>query len=274
METYKGRDLPIRVLSLGAGVQSTVVLLMSIFGELPPLDCAIFADTQWEPRAVYEHLEWLKKIAFEHSLPIHIVSAGSIRESLLKSVKLSGGRFVVAPMFTFHNGKKGVLRRQCTREVKIQPLTNFVRREVLGVAFNKWAPRQILIERWMGISTDEIMRAKESRDKFSINKYPLIEKNMNRQDCIDWFEKKFPGRKLPRSACIGCPYHSDKEWLSLTKEEFADAVEIDKAIRVREGMIGESFLHRSRQPLDKVDFKGNEKPVDNWNNECEGMCGV
>lgn len=32
------------ILSLGAGVQSTTVLLMSCLGELPPLDCAIFND--------------------------------------------------------------------------------------------------------------------------------------------------------------------------------------------------------------------------------------
>lgn len=40
----------LKVLSLGAGVQSTTVLLMSWAGELPPLDCAIFADTGWEPQ--------------------------------------------------------------------------------------------------------------------------------------------------------------------------------------------------------------------------------
>ena len=39
----------LRILSLGAGVQSSVVLLMSIKGILPRLDAAIFADTQWEP---------------------------------------------------------------------------------------------------------------------------------------------------------------------------------------------------------------------------------
>ena len=51
----------IKVLSLGAGVRSSTVLLMSYHGELPLLDAAIFADTQWEPKAVYEHLEWLKQ---------------------------------------------------------------------------------------------------------------------------------------------------------------------------------------------------------------------
>ena len=47
----------LRLLSLGAGVQSTTLLLMSLCGELPKLDAAIFADTGWEPARVYEHLE-------------------------------------------------------------------------------------------------------------------------------------------------------------------------------------------------------------------------
>ena len=47
----------ISVLSFGAGVQSTTLLMMSLAGELPPLDAVVFADTGWEPRAVYAHLE-------------------------------------------------------------------------------------------------------------------------------------------------------------------------------------------------------------------------
>ena len=68
----------IRVLSLGAGVQSTAVLLMSCRGILPKLDHAIFADTQWEPSEVYEHLEWLTAEAAKYGIPVHIVTAGKI----------------------------------------------------------------------------------------------------------------------------------------------------------------------------------------------------
>ena len=51
---------PLRVLSLGAGVQSTAVLLMMIEGQLPKADAVIFADTGWEPIAVYDHLKKLE----------------------------------------------------------------------------------------------------------------------------------------------------------------------------------------------------------------------
>lgn len=51
---------PLRVISLGAGVQSTTMALMAAHGEIGPMpDAAIFADTGDEPEAVYAHLRWL-----------------------------------------------------------------------------------------------------------------------------------------------------------------------------------------------------------------------
>ena len=67
-------DSVINILSLGAGVQSSTLLLMSLYGEIPPLDYVIFADTGWEPTAVYKHLEKLKKICYEAKLPLITVS--------------------------------------------------------------------------------------------------------------------------------------------------------------------------------------------------------
>lgn len=51
----------IRILSLGAGVQSSALALMAKHGEISgdmPV-AAIFADTKAEPRRVYEWLNWL-----------------------------------------------------------------------------------------------------------------------------------------------------------------------------------------------------------------------
>ena len=51
-------------------------------GLVPKVDCAIFADTQSEPRAVYDWLSWLKK---QLSFPVHIVTVGNLTKNLLKS---------------------------------------------------------------------------------------------------------------------------------------------------------------------------------------------
>ena len=65
----------IRILSLGAGVQSSTMALMAEEGEfgVKP-DAAIFADTGWEPTPVIEHLEWLKT---QVSYPVYTVCKGT-----------------------------------------------------------------------------------------------------------------------------------------------------------------------------------------------------
>ena len=72
----------LRALSLGAGVQPTTLDLMAAHGAVGPMpDCAIFADTGWEPRAVYEHLDWLMS---PNVLPfsVFIVGLGNMRDNL------------------------------------------------------------------------------------------------------------------------------------------------------------------------------------------------
>ena len=74
----------IRIISLGAGVQSTVLALMASKGEIGPMpDCAIFADTGYEPQGVYDHLEWLIK---ELPFPTYIVARGNIKKDIEKGV--------------------------------------------------------------------------------------------------------------------------------------------------------------------------------------------
>lgn len=55
--TYK-----LRILSLGAGVQSSTLMLMAEKGEIEPFSCAIFADTGWESKGTYLWLEYLRSI--------------------------------------------------------------------------------------------------------------------------------------------------------------------------------------------------------------------
>ena len=44
----------LRILSLGAGVQSSTLLMKIYNNEIKPVDAAIFADTGNEPQEVYE----------------------------------------------------------------------------------------------------------------------------------------------------------------------------------------------------------------------------
>ena len=271
----------IHVISLGAGVQSSTMALMAAWGEIKPMpDCAIFADTRWEPLHVYK---WLSYLEAQLPFPVYRVSAGDLRKDQITARvrgydKEAGERWASLPYFTKADGNatEGMVRRQCTAEYKIEPIENFIRRELLGLKPRQHAPREPVIVQWRGISADEAQRMKPSREPWMTVRYPLaMEAGMNRGDCLMWMERHgYPRPK--RSACIGCPFHSDHEWIELRDErpdEWQDAVEFDRAIRKSGGMRGETFLHRSCKPLDHVEFRA-DRQSNLWGNECEGMCGV
>jgi len=275
-DNLKGRKRKLVIISLGAGVQSSTMALKAACGEFPRPDCAIFADTGYEPKSVYNYLDYLKDIL---PYPVHIVRKGNIKDDMLNSID-NGTRFPTAPFFTKNadTGKKGMLRRQCTNDYKIQPIRKKIR-ELCNVGYRKHFPKDQYVEQWIGISTDEVMRMKPARDKYIHNRHPLIEAKLSRQDCINWLKEK--KLLLPeKSACIVCPYHNDAYWHFMKTErveEFADAVEFDKKIRTGSRKIrDELFLHRSCKPLDQVEFKKEDKSkqIDMFNDECEGMCGV
>lgn len=270
METLK--KIRLRVLSLGAGVQSTTLALLAAHGEIEPLpDCAIFADTGWEPKAVYEHLAWLRGGVLP--FPVHVVSAGDLRSDVLSRSNSTGGRYAAVPWHIRDrsSGDKTIGRRQCTKEYKLVPIKRKVRALLDGKT-----PKHGC-EMWIGISTDEVMRIKPSQIGYILNRWPLIERRMNRNDCLRWLERNhYP--TPPKSACIGCPLHDNVRWRELKKrpDEWRDALEIDKAIRDQSGFRGQQFMHHSGVPLDQVDLSTAEDhgQLNLFNNECEGMCGV
>lgn len=266
---------PIRVLSLGAGVQSTALALMALDGHLPLVDCAIFADTGWEPAGVYRHLERLTVEMEKHGVEVHIVSNGNIRADALAE----GHQFASMPLHMKGDKGNGIGRRQCTSEYKLTPIKRKVR-EILGAkvdgTLSNGAPRvrrvpgrpgSRFVEMWVGISTDEIERQKPADVSYIHRVDPLIDiLDMDRQACIAYLEERWPW-PVERSACIGCPYHTNVEWRRLRDEapaEFADAVEFDVELRAKPlgGFKSEAYLHSDRVPLaeanlDKVTRREN-----------------
>ena len=253
------------ILSLGAGVQSSTLALMAAKGEIGPMpDAAIFADTGWEPRKVHEYLDWL-----ETQLPFPVYRVMH-KNGLL--VDLMGeGRYAAVPFFTADGG---LGRRQCTAEYKLKPIRRKMR-ELLGYEPRKRIPADSATC-WIGISLDEAIRMKPSWDKWITNRWPLIELNMTRWHCLEWMDKNgYP--MPPKSSCLGCPFHSDKHWAEMKcgdPEEWEQTVEMDKRIRTRAKGMRQQFMHRSRRPLDEVDFSVITNQIDMFGNECEGMCGV
>lgn len=271
---------PIHVISLGAGVQSSTMALMAAAGEITPMPkCAIFADTQAEPKSVYIWLDWLEK---QLPFPVHRVTAGNLANKTTEVRKSKSGKtylrslipaFVARPDGT----PGGLLGRRCTSDFKIVPLTQELRR-ILGL--KQVRSSEPLVFQWIGISLDESLRMKDSRDKWIKHVWPLIDKGMTRKHCLEWMEKMgFP--KPPRSACIFCPFHSDEEWSRLTEQELSEVIAFEKRLQTAasqdEVIRGKPFLHSSCNPIGEVNFT-SKRPgyaqLSLFNNECEGMCGV
>ena len=110
------------VISLGGGVQSSVIALMASQGAFDAIpDCAIFADTHWEPPSLYTHLDWP---AGRLGFPVYVVDNGrSLREDVKTLTNHSGNHsFVDLPLYLKgRNGHgDGIGRRQCTEHYKIR----------------------------------------------------------------------------------------------------------------------------------------------------------
>lgn len=245
-------------------------------------DCAIFADTQGEPQAVYDHLAWLRS-ADVLPFPVHVVSKGPLWEAAttVKSRKDGKASYISTgiPVHLTDGISRGIGMRQCTRDFKISPIITKVR-DLLGRRSIRASEGEI-VEMWIGISTDEAVRMKPSRQPWIRTRWPLIEKRMSRFDCLNWMTKRgYP--TPPKSSCTFCPYHDDAAWLRLTPSEFEDAVakerEIQEAYAKASKMRSVPYFHASRVPLSEVVFDADNRKqagqLDLFNNECEGMCGV
>lgn len=265
----------IHVVSLGAGVQSSTMLLMLARGDLdyPKPDLAIFADTGWEPPSVYRHLEWLESEVSKYGVKVVRTSRGNIRDDMINRAEKGSYAYTI-PLYTLdtETGKKGILRRQCTYHYKVAQVRRELRRQL---GYGQRGRIKESIKMYLGISIDEAHRMKNSPVKYIEHVYPLIDNEISRTDCLKWMADN--GYPLPpKSSCIGCPYHNDRMWLDMKlndPESWQDAVDFDRRIRKMTHIRDNCYLHPSRVPLDEVIFNENDDS-EHFGNECEGMCGI
>jgi hypothetical protein len=272
------------IISLGAGVQSSTMALMASRGEILPMPvCAIFADTQAEPKSVYRWLDWLEK---QLPFPVHRITKGNLTEALLNPRQRRDGKGVWLdvniPAYTRHKQDEslGITPRECTYKYKVEILD----RECRRVGKIKKGQKTVGVIMWMGISLDEVHRMKTPRHPWHALRYPLVDLRMRRGDCLAWMRRnQYP--EPPRSACVYCPYRSNAQWRKMRDEEpaeFAEAVRVDKEFRrIKRQVFGSNsvpFLHNSRVPLDEVDFSTDvdrgQMELEGFGNDCTGMCGV
>jgi hypothetical protein len=238
---------PLKILSLGWGVQSWTLAAMAALDEIPRPDYAVHADTTHEMQGTYSHAAkwtpWLE----EHGVPVVTVQAANANVVVYRSTAS-----VMIPAVTVENQtlEKGVAKLQCTKEWKIAPLRRFAR-SIIG----KTSPD--CVEMWMGISLDEWQRMRDSGTQYIKNVYPLVDQRLSRSYCVAWLEEH--GLDIPpKSACTFCPYHNKDYWKKMKRaggSDWDEAVAVDEVIRDKgkgSGKDFQLFIHSSGLPLEEA----------------------
>ena len=114
-----------KIISLGLGIQSTAMYLMSSLGEIDRADYAIFADPGAELPDTYELWDELSKWQKKNNGIKLVKKTKSLYSNIVEGLNSYGARWASIPAFTESGG---MIRRQCTGEYKIDVVIKEVRK--------------------------------------------------------------------------------------------------------------------------------------------------
>lgn len=239
---------PVRVFSFGGGQQSTAALVLAAQGQID-YHTFLFAnvgDDSEDPRTLRYIEEYAKPYAHEHGLELvelrRIMQAGPDKgreRTLLQDVTRTDTRSIRIPM-RMAGGAPG--NRGCTQQWKKEVVARETRR--------RGASREHPAEIGIGISVDEIGRAKTSDIPHQVNTHPLLDLGLRRTDCQRII--RAAGLPIPpKSACWFCPMKTPENWRDLRREQpdlFAAACELEAGVAAKRA----TMTDRSGQPKDAL----------------------
>lgn len=265
----KGGDY-VKILSCGAGMQSTAMALMSCENalaikegrdipnaEIPVYDLVIFCDLGLEPAWVATQWEFIKDACDKAGIP-HKTLDTDLYGHLMAN--FGERRTVSIPWWTLgDDGKKSKMPRNCTIDFKVEMISKYIRWEVLGYRkkqrlqeYDKKAH-----EMHMGFSLEEKRRCKPSPNPMFINKFPLVDMGWTRANsyayCLDVWDLK-----TKASSCTFCPYHTNHFYQYLKEnnpDDYAAVVEVDHLLRDKNPkppMDSDLYISRSRKRLQEL----------------------
>jgi len=262
------------VFSFGGGVQSTACLVLAAQGDLD-IKTFLFANVGEDS----EHPATLKYVrdvampyASQHS--IELIELFKVRKSgeqdtLYKTITRPQSRSVPIPM-RMANGAPG--NRSCTADFKIKVIAKWLREH--GAT-----PKNPTIVN-LGISLDEYQRMRTSPVRYQINAYPLIDRRLNRQDCMNII--RHAGLSVPpKSSCWFCPFHRQSVWQEMAEKEpelFQRACELEQFVNERRAKLDLSqvWLSGKHVPLRQIISHYNQQSLFEYEATCDiaGYCGM
>jgi hypothetical protein len=228
------------VWSYGGGVQSAAIAVLVVQGKLPRPERIVMADTGREATATWK---WLDEI-----IQPYLGTVGlrvEIAPHSLASVDLYAESGDNRPLIPAYNDTGGRIPNFCSVEWKRRVVNRWMREQGYGP--------QRPVREWLGISTDEVHRARPSDLGWIEFHWPLLfDVPMRRSECVQLVRDAGVGTP-PRSSCWMCPFRSNEEWSSLRDRGDGDwvlAVALDREIRDKGNGNGSLYLHRTCVALD------------------------
>jgi hypothetical protein len=204
-----------KILSCGAGMQSTALALMSaenvkkgiVHPLVPVYDAIVFCDLNCEPVWVYDQVNFIAAACKHYGIPFYILESHIYKD---QAQRIQSGKYIKMPLWTMNGRKKGKLRRSCTIDYKIEAIQRFVKYELLGYKkYQRPNPADIgAHEMHLGFSAEERSRIFDSKHPMFANKFPLADMGLERSDNYRYVMQEW-GLETKASACYICPYHKN-----------------------------------------------------------------
>lgn len=270
-----------KVLSFGAGMQSTALALMSCenagnaftpYPAVPVYDAVIFCDLGLEPSWVVRQVEFTRLACEKAAIPFYILDT-----PLYQDFRKNFGqrRTISIPWWTLKkDGHKSKMPRNCTIDYKVEMISKFIRWELLGYKKGqRLRPEDVKAhEMHMGFSVEERHRCKDNPNQLFTNQFPLVTMGLDRADNYRYILEKW-GLDTKASACAFCPFHRNYFFQYIRQHEpetYAAVVGIDNLLRdktPKPPMDSDLFISRSRKRIADL------TPEDCTDAECFEYCG-
>lgn len=258
-----------KILSFGAGTQSTALALMSCentirrtkpYPLVPVYDAVIFCDLGSEPSWVKEQVEFVRRSCESAGIFFHVIHK-PLYQDFLKN--FGERRTVSIPWWTFRgDGHKSKMPRICTLDYKVNVITQYVRWNLLGYRKGqRLRPEDIKAhEMHMGFSTEEAHRCHENPHRLFVNKFPLVEMGLTRADNYK-YNLEVWGLETKASSCAFCPFHRNYFFQYMRdheQETYQQIVAVDHLLRDKNPkppMDSDLFISRSRKRIEDLSAK-------------------
>lgn len=254
------------VLSCGAGMQSTALALMSCekkmlmeinplidpYPDIPIYGAIIFCDLGYEPPWVYKQVAFIARACKKAGIYFKVLDT-HMYEDYINDFGFKELRSI--PFWTIGpDGVKSKLRRRCTIHYKIEQIQKFVRWNLLGYKKGQRTRPEDIGAHTMhiGFSKEEMQRCFESQNPLFVNKYPLVDMNLERADNYA-YARDIWGLETKASACCICPFHRNYFFQYMKDnhlEEYDAILRMDYILEYRQPLTpikSRIFISRSRK---------------------------